>query len=112
MHPKQEGCIVISSLIFVVVCKNILYCLNLGKNYLWTKQASNKERIARHIKKSHTSIFIGQTSCGKTHLVLELIEKECNKYFDYIVIICSTLGENNKAYHAKFRIKTMMKFGL
>ena len=42
MHPKREGCMVINSLIFVVVCKNILYSLNLGKNYLWTKPASNK----------------------------------------------------------------------
>ena len=41
MHPKREECIVINSLIFVVVCKNILYCLHLGKDYLWTKPASN-----------------------------------------------------------------------
>ena len=34
MHPKWEGCIVINSLIFVVICRNIFYCLNLGKNYL------------------------------------------------------------------------------
>ena len=46
-----------------------------------------------YIKKPHTSIFIGQTSCGKTHLVLELIEKEYNKHFDYIIIICSTLRD-------------------
>ena len=44
-----------------------------------------------YIKEPHTSIFIGQTGCGKTHLVLELIEKEYNKHFDYIVIICPTL---------------------
>ena len=43
------------------------------------------------IKKPHTSIFIGQTGCGKIHLVLELIEKECDKNVDYIVIICPTL---------------------
>ena len=42
MHPKWEGFIVINWLIFVVVSKNILYCLNLGKNYLSTKPASNK----------------------------------------------------------------------
>ena len=46
-------------------------------------------------------MFIGQTGSGKTHLVLELIEKEYNKYFDYIVITCPTLRENNKTYHAK-----------
>ena len=42
--------------------------------------------------------------CSKTHLVLELIEKECNKHFDFIVIICPTLQENS-TYHAKEWIK-------
>ena len=46
-----------------------------------------------HIKKPHTAIFIGQTGCGKTHLVLELIENHYKKYFDYIVIICPMLQE-------------------
>ena len=36
-----------------------------------------------YIKEPHTSIFIGQMGFGKTHLVLELIEKEYNKYFDF-----------------------------
>ena len=58
-----------------------------------------------YIKKNHTSIFIGQTGCGKTHLVLDLIEKEYNKHFDFIVIICPTLRENSN-YHAKAWIKT------
>ena len=43
---------------------------------------------------------IKMTGCGKTHLVLEMIEKEYNKHFDYIVIICPTLQEND-TYHAK-----------
>ena len=42
--------------------------------------------------------------CGKTHLFLELIEKEYNKHFDYIVIICPALREND-IYHAKEWIK-------
>ena len=57
-----------------------------------------------YIKKPHTSIFIGQTSCEKTHLVLELIEKEYNKHFDYIVIICPTLRQND-TYRSKECIK-------
>ena len=57
-----------------------------------------------YIKEPHTSIFISQTGCGKTHLVLELIEKEYNKHFDYIIIICPTLWENS-TYHAKEWIK-------
>ena len=58
-----------------------------------------------YIKEPHTVIFTGPTGCGKTNLVLDLIEKEYNKHFDYIVIICPTLRENNKTYHAKEWIK-------
>ena len=58
-----------------------------------------------YIKEPHTSIFIGQTGCRKTHLVLELIEKKYSKHFDYIIIIYPTLRENNKTYHAKDCIK-------
>ena len=54
-----------------------------------------------YIKKPHTAMFTGQTGCGKTHLVLELIEKEYKKHFDCIVIICPMLRENNRTYHAK-----------
>ena len=69
------------------------------------KTSIKSKRITGYIKKPHTSIFIGQTGYGKTHLVLELIEKEYNKDFDYIVIISPTLWENNKAYHVKEWIK-------
>ena len=58
-----------------------------------------------YIKEPHIVIFTGQTKCGKTHLVLELTEKENNKHFDYIIIICPTLRENNETYHAKGWIK-------
>ena len=81
-----------------------MYCLNLGKDYPWTGPASNKKGMIEYIKRPHTSIVIGQTECGKTHLVLELIENQYNKHFDYIVIICPTLREN-KTYHAMGWIK-------
>ena len=57
-----------------------------------------------YIKKSHTTIFTGPTGCGKTYLVLDLIEKEYTKHFAYIVIICPTLRWN-KTYHFKDWIK-------
>ena len=47
-----------------------------------------------YIKEPHTTIFTGPTGCRKTHLVLDLIEKEYNKHFEYIIIICSTLRWN------------------
>ena len=50
--------------------------------------------------------------CGKTHFVLELIQKEYNKHFDYIVIISPPLQENDKAYHAKEWIKNDDKYWL
>ena len=49
-------------------------------------------------------MFIGHTGCGKTHLVLELIENHYNKYYDHIIIICPTLRWN-KTYHSKDWIK-------
>ena len=48
----------------------------------------------------HAAIFTGPTGCGKSHFVLDLIEKKCSKHFDYIIIICQTLRWN-KTYHAK-----------
>ena len=57
-----------------------------------------------YIKEPHAAIFIGQTKCGKTHLFLELIEKEYKNHVDYIIIICPTLRENS-TYHAKEWIK-------
>ena len=64
-----------------------------------------------HIKELHTTIFTGPMGCGKTHLVLDLIEKEYNKHFDYIIIICPTLRWN-KTYHGKDWIRNDDKVGL
>ena len=58
-----------------------------------------------YIKEPHTAIFTGQTGSTKTHLVFKLIEKEYNKHFDFIVIICPTLRENS-TYHARGWIKS------
>ena len=55
-----------------------------------------------YIKEPHTTIFTGPTGCGKTHFVLDLIEKEYNKHSDSIIIICPTW---HKTYHSKKWIK-------
>ena len=65
-----------------------------------------------YIEKPHTATFIGQTRCGKTDLVLELIENHYNKHFEHIVIICPTLRENNKICHDKEWIKSVDKVWL
>ena len=67
--------------------------------------------MIEYIKKPCTAIFISPTWCGKTHLVLELIESHYNKHFDYIIIICPTLHENETC-HAKEWIKNDDKFWL
>ena len=36
-----------------------------------------KKKMIGYIKDPHTITFTGQKGCGKTHLVLDLIEKEC-----------------------------------
>ena len=57
-----------------------------------------------YVKEPHTTIFTGPTGCEKTLLVLNLIEKEYNKHFDYIIIICPTLRWN-KTYYSRDWIK-------
>ena len=45
-----------------------------------------------YIKDPHTTIFTSQTGCGKTHLVLDLIEKEYKKHFDCISLYVQRSG--------------------
>ena len=53
-----------------------------------------------YIKDPHTTIFTRQKGCGKTQLVLDLIEKEYKKHFDYIIVICPTIGIN-ETHHVR-----------
>ena len=64
-----------------------------------------------YIRDPHTTIFNGPTGCGKSHLVLNLLETEYNKNFDYIIIICLTLRWN-KTYHAKIWLRNDEKVWL
>ena len=45
----------------------------------------------------HSAVVCGQTGCGKTLFVLDLLEKEHQGVFENIVILCPTV-EWNKAY--------------
>ena len=42
-------------------------------------------------------IIVGMTACGKTHYLLNMLEKEYKHHYDYIFIVCPTL-EDNKTY--------------
>ena len=46
-------------------------------------------------------LISGMTGCGKTHFVLDLLEKAFRNKFDYIIIICPTFLYN-KTYNRKF----------
>ena len=45
-------------------------------------------------KYPHSALICGQTGCGKTEFVLNLLENEYKNYFEHIVIICPTLAWN------------------
>ena len=48
-----------------------------------------------YIKDSYAAIFSGPMGWVKSHLILDLIEKEYNKNFDYIIITCPMFRLNN-----------------
>ena len=79
---------------FRIIFKHFSFCINSS-----TKPTSNKWKIISN-ETPHTTIFTDPTSCGKTHFVLDLIEKEYNKHFDFIIINCPTLQWNN-TYHSR-----------
>ena len=56
--------------------------------------------MTKCIKDPHTAIFAGLTGCRKSRFALDLIEKEYNKHYNYIIIICPML-QWNKTYHTK-----------
>ena len=47
------------------------------------------------LKEPHTTLFVAPTGVGKMHLALSLLENEYRNYFNFIVIICSTLRYNS-----------------
>ena len=47
------------------------------------------------LNEPHTALFIALAGVGKTYLALSLLENENRNHFDFIVIICPTLGYNS-----------------
>ena len=39
-------------------------------------------------------LIVGMTACGKTHYLLQAIEKEFKGTFDYVFFVCPTFLEN------------------
>ena len=57
------------------------------------------------IKEPHTAFFSGVMGCGKTQLVLDLLETYYLNHYEYIIILCSTL-RHNRTYIDRVWIKT------
>ena len=51
-------------------------------------------------KYPHSAVITGQTGCGKTFFVLDLLQEEYQGVFENIVILCPTV-EWNKAYKTR-----------
>ena len=47
-------------------------------------------------------IIVGMTACGKTHYLLDMLEREYKGHFDYIFIVCPTLGDNKTYQNWKY----------
>ena len=46
------------------------------------------------LKEPHTALFVAPTGVGKTHLALDMLEREYLNHFDFIITICTTLQYN------------------
>ena len=46
----------------------------------------------------HSAMFVGGTNVGKTEYLLRILETEYKNHFEFIVIMCSTILDNNKTY--------------
>ena len=46
----------------------------------------------------HCAMFVGATNVGKTEYLLRILETEYKNYFEFIIIMCPTILDNNKTY--------------
>ena len=51
-------------------------------------------------KDPHSALICGQTGCGKTVFILDLLEAHYHLCFEHIVILCPTI-RYNKTYHSR-----------
>ena len=46
----------------------------------------------------YSAMFFGATNVGKTEYLLRILESEYKNHFEFIVIMCPTILDNNKTY--------------
>ena len=55
-----------------------------------------------HLETPFNMIVVSMTACGKTHFLLELLEKEYRGHFDYIYLLCPTFTWNKTCQSWRF----------
>eukprot|EP00745_Piridium_sociabile_P030731 TRINITY_DN50_c0_g3_i1.p3 TRINITY_DN50_c0_g3~~TRINITY_DN50_c0_g3_i1.p3 ORF type:complete len:204 (+),score=7.22 TRINITY_DN50_c0_g3_i1:2805-3416(+) len=60
------------------------------------------DRLDFMTKEPHCSLICGQTGCGKTIFVLDLLQTVYRNHFEHIVIFCPTLKYNKSYRERKF----------
>ena len=53
------------------------------------------------MKEPHTALFVAPTGVGKTHLALNLLEKEYKNHFDFIIIYLSHVKTQRNIQESK-----------
>ena len=73
---------------------------------LYTEQSSNSERSSKpgFPMEAHAAIICGQTGCGKTEFILDLLQTTYRNVFEHIVILCPNL-KYNKAYQSRVWVR-------
>ena len=46
----------------------------------------------------YSVMFVGATNFGKTEYLLRILETEHKNHFEFIIIMCPTILDNNKTY--------------
>ena len=49
----------------------------------------------------HSAMFVGATNVGKTGYLIRILETEYKDHFEFIVIMCPTILDNNKTYFSR-----------
>ena len=42
----------------------------------------------------HSAMFVGVTACGKTEILVKLLETVCKNHYEFIMILCATILDN------------------
>ena len=63
------------------------------------KMAGSSQRLINRLPQTaHSATICGQTGCGKTVFILDLLEGPYRRFFQHIVVLCPTI-RHNKTYH-------------